>query len=203
MTRVPVILHERLGNWIRQLRPRLYGQPVRWFESRSTKELEVLLTGLAFPVVLIDLGRHPAVGLKDLSLASLRVSDARILALDPEGRAEVADTARELGATHVFSGFVAPPVIADLIAHWIGAARQGIDLAGWSRTSFPDTQTDPWSWLSDYLGDPVGATRSPPSRPHGPDRHWRPTAGSNDPEKTPADLDWLQGTPVPLKSNEG
>jgi DNA-binding NarL/FixJ family response regulator len=170
LTRVPVILHERLGNWIRQLRPRLYEQPVRWFESRSTRELEVLLTGLAFPVVLIDLGRHTAAGLKDLTLVSLRVPNARILALDPEGQAEVAVTARELGATHVFSGFVPPPVIAELMAHWITAARKGIELAGWSRTSFPDTETDPWSWLSDYLDEPLKRDAKPATSPPWPGR---------------------------------
>ena len=32
LTRVAVILHERLGNWVRQLHPRLHDQPIRWFE---------------------------------------------------------------------------------------------------------------------------------------------------------------------------
>ena len=64
--RVTVILHERLGNWNRQLRPRLSEHPVRWFESRSPADLEVLLEGLAFPVVLIDLARQPVDGLTAL-----------------------------------------------------------------------------------------------------------------------------------------
>ena len=59
MTRVAVILHERLGHWNRQLRPRLHDRPVRWFETRSRADLDHLLVGLACPVVLIDLGRHP------------------------------------------------------------------------------------------------------------------------------------------------
>ena len=42
LTRVAVILHERLGNWIRQLRPRLHDQPVRWFETRSRADLDGL-----------------------------------------------------------------------------------------------------------------------------------------------------------------
>ena len=78
------------------------------------KELEVLLTGLAFPVVLIDLGRQSAVGLKDLGLVSLHAPDARILVLDPEAGRSWPALARELGATHVFSGFVPPPVVAEL-----------------------------------------------------------------------------------------
>ncbi len=202
MTRVPVILHERLGNWIRQLRPRLYEQPVRWFESRSTRELEVLLTGLAFPVVVIDLDRHAAAGLKDLSLVSLRVPDARILAIDPEGLAEVAGMARELGATHVFSGFVPPPIIADLVAHWIASARRSIERAGWSRTSFPDSETDPWSWLSDYTGEPVGREPRPASSPPWPRQLSAGDQPTEPPEPSLADLDWHRGHPVlPTKSN--
>jgi len=154
LTRVAVILHERLGHWVRQLRPRLYDQPVRWFETRSSSDLEGILTGLAYPVVLVDLGRHAATGLKDLGLISLRAPDARILVLDPETHPQVPELARELGATHVVSGFAPPPVIAELIARWIALARRGIEYAGWSRTTFPETQTDPWSWLSDYLDEP-------------------------------------------------
>ncbi|MGP0065562.1 MAG: hypothetical protein ACLQGP_18400 [Isosphaeraceae bacterium] len=165
MTRVPVILHERLGNWIRQLRPRIYEQPVRWFESRSTRELEVLLNGLAFPILLIDLGRDPIAGLKDIGLAALCVPHALILAINPGGHAETADVARELGATHVFSGFVPPPVVAELICRWIAVARQGIERAGWSRTTFPETETDPWSWLSDYLDEPGNRDPKPANLP--------------------------------------
>ncbi len=158
--RVPVILHERLGTWIRQLRPRLYDRPVRWFESRASSDLEALLSGLALPLVLIDLGRDAAAGLRDIGLVSLRVPDARILAIDAGGRPDVAAAAREIGATHVFSGFVPPPVVAELMSHWITAARMGIERAGWSRTTFPDTETDPWSWLSDYLDGPGTAAQA-------------------------------------------
>lgn len=170
MTRVAVILHERLGNWVRQLRPRLYDQPVRWFESRSSEDLEVLLNGLAFPLVLIDLRRHAAAGLKDLGLVSRRSPDARVLVLNPDAHLEVSDLARELGATHVFSGFVPPPVVADLLARWIALAQWGIDHAGWSRTPSPATETDPWSWLSDYLGDPRDGDLKPTATPPRPRR---------------------------------
>ena len=165
MTRVAVIVHERLGNWVRQLRPRLYDQPVRWFETRSSTDLEGVLTGLAYPVVLVDLGRHAAAGLKDLGLVSLRAPDARILELDPEVNPQVPEVARDLGATHVVSGFVPPPVIAELIARWIALARRGIEHAGWSRTTFPETETDPWSWLSDYLDEPANRDETPMATP--------------------------------------
>jgi hypothetical protein len=167
LARVAVILHERLGKWIRQLRPRLFDQPVRWFESRSPEDLERILTGLACPVVLVDLGRHSAAGMKDLSLVLLRTPQARVLVLDPESEPGVAELARELGATHVFSGDVPPPVIADLLARWIVVAQKVIERAGWSRTTFPESETDPWGWLADYLGSPEGRAGNPAAEPPG------------------------------------
>ena len=76
MTHVPLILHERLGNWARQLRPRLHDLPIRLFETRSRADLEAVLTGLACPVVLIDPGKHLANGLVDLDLVRTRAPDA-------------------------------------------------------------------------------------------------------------------------------
>ena len=153
MTRIAVILHERLGNWVRQLRPRLHDQPVRWFETRSRADLAGVLTGLACPVVLIDLGRQPAAGLVDLDLVLRRASDARVLVLDPESHNEVAALARELGATHVASGFVPPPEVAALMARWIAQAQRHIERAGWSRTSFSESESSEWGWLTAYLKD--------------------------------------------------
>jgi len=154
LTRVAVILHERLGNWVRQLRPRLHHQPVRWFETRSRADLAGVLTGLASPVVLIDLARHPAAGLMDLDLVVRQASDARVLVLDPESHHEAAGLARELGATHVVSGFVPPPYVAALLTRWIALAERHIERDGWSRTSFPESQSSRWGWLAAYLGDP-------------------------------------------------
>jgi len=153
LARVAVILHERLGNWVRQLRPRLHDQPVRWFETRSRADLAVVLTGLASPVVLIDLARHPAAGLIDLDLVVRRASDARVLVLNPESHHEVAGLARELGATHVVSGFVPPPYVAALLARWIALAERHIERDGWSRSSFPEAPSSRWGWLAAYLGD--------------------------------------------------
>jgi hypothetical protein len=178
--RVAVILYERLGNWARQLRPRLCDQPLRWFETRSPTDLEGVLAGLASPVVLIDLGRHVAAGLEAVDLVGRRAPDARILVLDPEAHRPMPGLARELGATHVVSGFVPPPVIAELIARWIALARRSLEQTGWSRTTFPPTETEPWSWLSEYLGEPEDhdGTRST-ALPAGPWRGPRPLTPSN------------------------
>lgn len=122
--RAAVIVHERMGRWCRQLRPRLSDRPVRWFETRSPRDLEEILKGLAFPVVLIDLARQPVDGLVALSLVNQSAPAARTLVLDPEAQAGAHHPARELGATHVWTGFTPPPLVAELIA---------LDRAGSSR----------------------------------------------------------------------
>lgn len=172
--KVAVILHERLGGWNRQLRPRLSGLPVRWFESRSTTDLAVMIEGQACPIVLIDLARQPIDGLASLDLIGTRAPGARTLVLDPENRSEVRRLARELGATHVCSGFAPPPLVAGLIARWIDLARHRTAAAGWSRTALSEPTTEPWGWLSEYLDEPalIGEARTapPPSPRSTPER---------------------------------
>jgi hypothetical protein len=165
--RVAVVLHERLGGWNRQLRPRLSGLDVRWFETRSPGDMEGILRGLAFPVVLIDLARQPIDGLIALETVRFHAPGARTLVLDPNARADLRRAASELGATHVRSGFAPPPFVAGLLTRWIAMAGDRVESAGWSRTTFPETALEPWAWLSDYLGDPpsmndgrIGPSRS-------------------------------------------
>jgi hypothetical protein len=166
LKRVAVILHERLGQWNRQLRPRLRDQRIRWFETRSRADLDNLLIGLSCPVVLIDLGRQPLTGLHDLMRVLERAPDARTLVLDPEFHGEAAGLARELGATHVASGYVPPSFVASLLARWIELAQRSIDRDGWSRASLADASTEPWAWLADVLGDPhcIQVTSTPVAR---------------------------------------
>ncbi|MHB1559432.1 MAG: hypothetical protein ACYC61_18440 [Isosphaeraceae bacterium] len=149
--RVSVVLHERLGNWNRQLRPRLVRQPVRWFESRSGAELAEVIAGIAAPVVLIDLARRPLEGLAALEVVGSRVPGARTLVLDPESTPGIAGLARELGATQVVSGFVPPPEVAGWLERWIALAGRDLERAGWSRATPSDATTEPWGWLSEYL----------------------------------------------------
>jgi hypothetical protein len=153
LTRVAVIVHERLGNWARQLRPRLYRHAIRWCETRSAADLDAVLTGLISPVVLFDLAQQVAPGLRDLNLLLRRAPDARALVLDPEAHDGVSVVARELGATYVLAGFAPPPLVADLLARWIVLARSRIEREGWSRVLTADPGTEPWSWLSEYLDD--------------------------------------------------
>jgi hypothetical protein len=161
LTRTAVILHERIGNWARQLRPRLFDLPIRWFETRSVADLDCALPGLAAPVVLIDLGSRPAAGLLGLQAVLHPASDARVLVLDPGNHPEAVELARELGATHVVAGFVPPPVVASLLRRWIVLARTRIERGGWSKTLIPDSESDPWGWLTPYLADPDTARTTP------------------------------------------
>jgi hypothetical protein len=166
LKRVTVILHERLGQWNRQLRPRLPDQRIRWVETRSRGDLDNVLIGLSCPVVLIDLGLQPATGLHDLKRVLERAPDSRVLVLDPESHGEVTGLARELGATHAASGYVAPPFVASLLTRWIELAHRNIDREGWSRASIADAATEPWAWLADLLGDSrcIQATSTPAAR---------------------------------------
>jgi hypothetical protein len=166
--RAAVILHERLGTWSRQLRPRLSELSVRWFETRSSADLEGILEGLASPVVLIDLAKQPIQGLEALDLVRMRTPGARSLVLDPEANADTRILASELGATHVCPGFAPPPIVADMISRWIAIARRETESAGWSRTIFPETAADPWGWLNDYMSEPASRTEAPTASPRWP-----------------------------------
>lgn len=165
--RVAVVLHERLGGWNRQLRPRLSEMPVRWFESRSTADLEGILDGVAFPIVLIDLAGQPLDGLEALDLVRTRTPGARVLVLDSGAGADRRELAYELGATLVHAGFAPPPFVAALIARWVALARHRTESAGWSRTTFPENAAEPWAWLAEYLGEPGEPTPA-----------WRPASSS-------------------------
>jgi hypothetical protein len=139
-------LHERLGTWSSQLRGRLQDRPVRWFETRSTADLDAALLGVACPVVVIDLSRNLE-ALRDLARLIQIAPGARTLVLDPDATPGVAALARELGATEVISGFVPPPEVAVRIDRWIGLASAEIEQTGWSRSLSADAPTDSESWL--------------------------------------------------------
>lgn len=160
MNRLAFVLHERLGNWAAQLRPRLAGRPVRWFETRTAAHLREILPGLGRPVVLLDLGSRTLEALRDLDQVVNLAPGARVLVLDPGAHQEVAQLARELGATHVLAGFVPPPEVASLIDRWIDLAVEEQSREGWSRPLSVDSVLDPGGWLDDILGD-AGSAGTP------------------------------------------
>jgi hypothetical protein len=149
----PIILHERLGYWAGQLRARLHDRSVRWYETRSIEDLDRALMGLACPLILIDLAKLPVEGLIALDTIVARVPAGLSLILNPLDFIEVQETARDLGATHVISGYVPPPVVASILDRWITLAEQRIQLAGWSRTVVTESPFDSNFWLSRADGD--------------------------------------------------
>ncbi len=152
---VAIILHERLANWSRQLRPRLHGRGVHWLETRSASDLERAVTGRSTPIAVVDLAGRPIDGLTDVDTIRALAPGSLILVLDPDGRDEIARMARELGATHVFSGAVPPPEVAQLLSRWIDLASTRASRDGWSRDDDHDSTTARWGWLTPYLkGNP-------------------------------------------------
>lgn len=146
-----IVLHERLGNWSRQLRPRFHGRAVRWFETRSSSDLDAAIVGRAAPIVLIDLAGQSLDGLAAVERTRTSVPGGLILVVEPDAREEVCQLARELGATHVFSGAVPPPDVSRLLDRWIDLAADRSERDGWSRSDDLETLPEPWNWLTPYL----------------------------------------------------
>ena len=165
LTRVAVILHERLGNWVRQLRPRLHDQPIRWFETRSRADLDRRPDRPGVPRGA-DRSGSASGGRLEGPRSGAPPGSGRA---GPRARSRVAPTRWPAWpaswAPLTWSRASCPrPVVAALLARWIALAQRHIERDGWSRTSFPESETEPWGWLAAYLGDPDDARlqRQPP-----------------------------------------
>lgn len=142
MPKLPLVIHERLGNWARQLRPRVAGWPVRVVETRSAAELASGLRGAVCPLAVIDLDRWPVRMLADLERVRAESANALMLVLDPASTPGASVLGRELGATLVRSGFVPPPEVEALLARWLSVARRRTDASGWVYESV--AEPEPW-----------------------------------------------------------
>ena len=146
-------------------------------ETRSADDLEAALTGRACPIVLIDLAKRPRAGLEDLDRAARTAPNALILVLDPQAHEGVPLLARELGATHVFSGPVTPPEVVRMITRWLPLALRQTESDGWSIACKPEPEPEPWNWLAPLLagrsGSGPGPTLAANPQPH-PFRTYRP-----------------------------
>jgi hypothetical protein len=135
-----VIIHERLGRWAGQLRPRFHGWPVRWAETRSTSALIRAAKLSTYPIFVIDLADRPLKGLDDLDEALTAAHSGLAVVLDPTDRPEIATLARELGATLTLGGLIVPPVVEGLLRRWIPLTIQRAGLEGWSPTIEPEPE---------------------------------------------------------------
>jgi hypothetical protein len=140
---LPLVVHERLGVWARQLRPRASAWGVRLIESRSKSDLEAALEGTVCPIAIIDLGDRPRTGLEDLESVMRLAPAALALVLDPREHSGVALLARQIGAAHVLSGETTPPVLLGLLTRWLPLARLRADADGWSNAI--SWSADPWT----------------------------------------------------------
>ena len=137
-----VIIHERVANWSRHLRPRFRGRAVRWSESRSTSTLLRAASLSTCPILVIEMESRPARGLEDLDGALRVAPKALSLVLEPRGRAEVLSISRELGATLVLGGVVVPPQVERVLLRWLPIAGRRSEAEGWSPSLEPEA--DPW-----------------------------------------------------------
>lgn len=142
MPAVSVIIHERVGNWSRRLRPRFQGWPIRWAETRSADSLARAVSGLACPILVVDLDRRTIRGLFDLDEALQIAPNALSVVLDPLGRPEVVSIAREVGATLVLPGQVVPPEVDKILQRWLPIARGRSESQGWSASA----EHEPEAW---------------------------------------------------------
>jgi hypothetical protein len=140
MPDVSVIIHERVANWSRQLRPRFQGWPIRWSETRSTDSLVRAASASACPILVIELDHQAARGLLDLDEALQVAPNALSVLLEPQDREEVASLAREVGATLVLPGLVVPPEVERILQCWLPMAQHRIENQGWSASIEPEPE---------------------------------------------------------------
>jgi hypothetical protein len=137
MRRIPLVVHERRATWARQLRPRVVNWPVRFVESRSASDLASALAGQESGLVLVDLATRALAALEELAAGLAPASHPLVLVLDPERLPGIANAARELGATEVWSGPVAPPRVVDRLERWVNIARHRTASAAFSQEIGP------------------------------------------------------------------
>lgn len=140
--RITTIIHERLGRWARQLRPRLAGRPVRLVETRSVEDLESAAAKSICPLILIAVEARHRASLEALDRARRAAPGGMILVLDAPALLEFARLARELGATHVLPSPVLPPQVLSWLERWTPMAATRAESSGWSE----DRRADPEPW---------------------------------------------------------
>ncbi len=156
MARQILVVHERIGTWARQLRPRLGSWPLRLVETRSARDLEPVLASSACPLILLDVGGRPRAALEDLQRAVMLAPDALVLVLNPLATAGIAPLAWELGATYILDGPSTPPEIIGWLTRWLPLARRRTEAAGRAWLPPRPPEAEPWAWLTPYLGERGG-----------------------------------------------
>ena len=84
--------------------------------------------------------------MEDLDRVAQMAPNALVLVLDPSGHAGVVPAARELGATHVLTGVVTPPMVVALLSRWLTLARRRAEADGWAG----DPEPEVWDQLAPF-----------------------------------------------------
>ena len=146
-----IIVHERIGRWVLQVRPRAGGWGFECVETRRPEQAAWRARGHACPIALVDLGKTPGDGLAAVHALARAAPRGLILVLDPLRHEGIDPVCRALGASHVLSGPVVPPVVVDRLERWVELARSRSTLDGWGVGL--EIELDPWSA---ELGFPLG-----------------------------------------------
>jgi hypothetical protein len=137
-----LVIHERIGEWGRQLRPRLAHREARLRETRFSGELTAALRGRATALLLLDARRHLRDGLDDLFAAREECPGLLSLVIVDRSCIELAHVVREWGATHVASAAtLRPPAVSALFDRWLDIAARRRRCSGISR--FGETESPP------------------------------------------------------------
>ena len=147
--RLPLIIHERIGHWARQLRPRVEAWPVKLIETRPGDDVATMARRSACPILVVDLGDRPKLGLEAIDQAYSTAPLALILALNSSKLPEVDTLARELGASRVLSGSINPPDVMTVLERWLPIAQKRAEADGWAEDRVPELE--PWEELLESL----------------------------------------------------
>jgi hypothetical protein len=147
---LPLVIHERLATWTRQLRPHAAaGWPVRLVETRSARELiDAVSTSQAPAVLVVGLGDDPAGELLAVANALAAAPETLSLVLDPiGGRPGVIDLAREIGATAAWGPEALPPQVVRMVRRLIDLAATRQSAIGWFVPAPNPAPDDLDAWL--------------------------------------------------------
>lgn len=139
---VKLILHERIGRWARQFRPRADAWGVRLIESRSLSDLESALGLSSAPIVIVDFRDRAQPPFDAIVLTRMIASNSLILAVIPGAEPHLGMDAVEAGAT--ISRHTTSPLLdtLNLIERWVKLAKSRSETGGWS----PDRSPTPEPW---------------------------------------------------------
>jgi DNA-binding response OmpR family regulator len=100
-------------------------------EARSADDVDRNLESSGQAIVLIDLATRAEAGVQALLRASEHHARPMILVLEPTCLSQNRLLTRELGATHVLSGVIVPPLVVAVLERWHRISTRRREAEGW------------------------------------------------------------------------